>query len=146
MEKLYCSTCKEYTEHKNDICSICESVYDHSKKRYVICGPSNLGEVIAAKLKFLEENPDAIIIDEEAAIKHRLGGIPTASKEETLRNENLDFAFMRSVEDSKYSHLTKKEKEAIIEHVRVGPKVRRNDLCPCGSGLKYKKCCLNKNK
>ncbi|MEN8906072.1 MAG: DUF1186 domain-containing protein [Clostridiales bacterium] len=24
------------------------------------------------------------------------------------------------------------------------PKVGRNDLCPCGSGKKYKKCCLNK--
>ena len=24
-------------------------------------------------------------------------------------------------------------------------KVGRNDLCPCGSGLKYKKCCLVKN-
>jgi methionyl aminopeptidase len=24
-------------------------------------------------------------------------------------------------------------------------KVKRNDLCPCGSGLKYKKCCLGKN-
>lgn len=24
-------------------------------------------------------------------------------------------------------------------------KVGRNDLCPCGSGLKYKKCCLGKN-
>jgi uncharacterized protein YecA (UPF0149 family) len=22
-----------------------------------------------------------------------------------------------------------------------GPKVGRNDPCPCGSGLKYKKCC-----
>jgi arsenate reductase len=25
--------------------------------------------------------------------------------------------------------------------VQVTPKVGRNDLCPCGSGLKYKKCC-----
>lgn len=25
-----------------------------------------------------------------------------------------------------------------------GEKVGRNDLCPCGSGKKYKKCCLNK--
>ena len=24
---------------------------------------------------------------------------------------------------------------------RKSPKVGRNDLCPCGSGLKYKKCC-----
>ncbi|WP_143821102.1 SEC-C metal-binding domain-containing protein [Motiliproteus sp. MSK22-1] len=23
------------------------------------------------------------------------------------------------------------------------PKVGRNDPCPCGSGKKYKKCCLN---
>ena len=26
------------------------------------------------------------------------------------------------------------------EPVRVGPKVGRNDPCPCGSGLKYKNC------
>lgn len=25
------------------------------------------------------------------------------------------------------------------------PKVGRNDPCPCGSGLKYKKCCLLKS-
>ena len=25
-------------------------------------------------------------------------------------------------------------------------KIRRNDPCPCGSGLKYKKCCLGKNR
>ena len=142
MEKLYCSTCKEYTEHTDNICSVCESVYDSEKKRYVICGKTEHPEVIAAKIKFQEENPEAIIIDEEAALKHKLGDLPTGPKEQTI--QNMDFAFMKDVEDSKYSHLTKKEKEAVIEHVRVGPKVRRNELCPCGSGLKYKKCCLNK--
>ena len=25
--------------------------------------------------------------------------------------------------------------------VRSSPKIGRNDPCPCGSGLKYKKCC-----
>ena len=28
--------------------------------------------------------------------------------------------------------------------VRQGPKIGRNDPCPCGSGKKYKKCCLGK--
>jgi len=28
--------------------------------------------------------------------------------------------------------------------VRVAKKVYRNETCPCGSGLKYKKCCINK--
>ena len=27
---------------------------------------------------------------------------------------------------------------------RVQPKIGRNDMCPCGSGKKYKKCCLGK--
>ncbi len=31
-----------------------------------------------------------------------------------------------------------------ISHVIVEPKVGRNDPCPCGSGKKYKKCCMNK--
>ena len=26
--------------------------------------------------------------------------------------------------------------------VNAGPKIGRNDPCPCGSGKKYKKCCL----
>ena len=28
--------------------------------------------------------------------------------------------------------------------VRVGKKIGRNDPCPCGSGKKYKHCCMNK--
>ena len=30
------------------------------------------------------------------------------------------------------------------KETRVGPKTGRNDPCPCGSGRKYKKCCLGK--
>ena len=29
-------------------------------------------------------------------------------------------------------------------HRRVGPKIGRNDPCPCGSGIKYKKCCVHR--
>lgn len=29
-----------------------------------------------------------------------------------------------------------------IANLRIGPKVGRNDQCPCNSGKKYKKCCL----
>jgi hypothetical protein len=30
-----------------------------------------------------------------------------------------------------------------LPYVRSEPKVGRNDPCPCGSGRKYKKCCLH---
>lgn len=33
------------------------------------------------------------------------------------------------------------EEEEVPEPVVAGPRVGRNDLCPCGSGKKYKKCC-----
>ena len=30
-------------------------------------------------------------------------------------------------------------------YIREKPKVQRNSPCPCGSGLKYKRCCLELN-
>jgi preprotein translocase subunit SecA len=33
------------------------------------------------------------------------------------------------------------EAQAKAKPVRTGPKVGRNDPCPCGSGKKYKQCC-----
>ena len=43
----------------------------------------------------------------------------------------------------------KQTQEASAEPVanyHAGPKVGRNDPCSCGSGKKYKKCCLDKKK
>ena len=31
-----------------------------------------------------------------------------------------------------------------LSRMAVSDKIGRNDPCPCGSGLKYKKCCINK--
>ena len=32
---------------------------------------------------------------------------------------------------------------AVVTFVREGPKIGRNDPCPCGSGKKFKKCCID---
>lgn len=32
------------------------------------------------------------------------------------------------------------DNEKIVERLIVGPKIERNEPCPCGSGKKYKKC------
>lgn len=37
--------------------------------------------------------------------------------------------------------LPKRFKGLLVEDVRAEPKVGRNELCSCGSGLKNKKCC-----
>ncbi len=43
------------------------------------------------------------------------------------------------IENPGFSFLTKSQKQVI----NLEPKVKRNQLCPCGSGKKFKKCCLN---
>jgi preprotein translocase subunit SecA len=41
--------------------------------------------------------------------------------------------------------LSRGQTERRVDAARGGPKVGRNESCPCGSGKKYKKCCLAKN-
>ena len=42
------------------------------------------------------------------------------------------------------ANLQKTHNPAQQPFVRITPDIGRNQLCPCGSNLKYKKCCLNK--
>ena len=50
-----------------------------------------------------------------------------------------DFRIVPNVHNSAQSAQTKPEPIR-----REHPKIGRNETCPCGSGLKYKRCCLNK--
>ena len=40
-----------------------------------------------------------------------------------------------------YGDVPKKDRGRVVEPVRNTPKIQNNELCPCGSGKKYKKCC-----
>lgn len=58
---------------------------------------------------------------------------------------NLDFPWQQSDEmDALTKGMGKAAKlpGVVSKPVRAGPKVGRNDPCPCGSGKKFKKCCL----
>ena len=61
----------------------------------------------------------------------------------------------REKEDEKKEDLTfedivkkliKSEREQISKELNIRKAIGRNDLCPCGSGKKYKKCCMSKEK
>ena len=62
-----------------------------------------------------------------------------------LQNENAQqhLDILKTIEDYEIGGLTKKQKNQILQPIRIGEKVGRNDKCPCGSGNKYKKCCLH---
>jgi len=110
-EELYCNDCKDYTPHlvgESKTCSRCGSIYDDNRTRYVITGPETDKDTIRAANELLEKDPEAIIISEEVALRHRVKNF---------------------------------QKFPVIGEA----KIHRNQLCPCGSGKKYKKCCININ-
>jgi preprotein translocase subunit SecA len=53
--------------------------------------------------------------------------------------EELEIKRKETPKNVKYNAGDTSEKEA--DNQRHSSKVGRNDLCPCGSGKKYKKCC-----
>jgi len=60
---------------------------------------------------------------------------------ETEREPNPFHSMWKGLEEE-YGH--KLENVVTMPYVRTEEKVGRNDPCPCGSGKKYKKCCINK--
>jgi hypothetical protein len=60
----------------------------------------------------------------------------TQLDDDTLEDDSL---FEASFKPSDYDELP-----PVATYYRETPKVGRNDPCPCGSGKKYKKCCLKK--
>lgn len=59
--------------------------------------------------------------------------------------EFLDRRNISEEENSRLrAFLVKADERRVCRHIETMGKIQRNERCPCGSGLKYKKCCLNK--
>jgi preprotein translocase subunit SecA len=65
---------------------------------------------------------------------------------ETFENMPLEeIKILKNGYDYLYPPLPKKLKNVEVKSIRnskTNPKYNRNQLCPCGSGKKYKNCCL----
>ena len=61
-----------------------------------------------------------------------------------IRYEEITTTWAGYTEDEEYNTPFDEYDEPVIAPVRTEPKTGRNDPCPCGSGKKYKKCCLIK--
>lgn len=107
---------------------------ESNKKRIAIIGadrPDNINSLLAAA-------GDVEIVDINN-IPEDFGLLYT---KEALQHAEI----IKEYEAIQYSHLSKKEREANIQPIRnskENPKISRNELCPCGSGKKYKRCCFS---
>ena len=77
-----------------------------------------------------------VSIDTKAERKSVTGGSMTASKLEYHDEEP------QSGEPNQYREKREHKQETVR---RESPKIGRNDPCPCGSGKKYKNCCMKKD-
>lgn len=57
---------------------------------------------------------------------------------------DVDLSHLKENKPNRTSKIAKRR--SISVEVRTEPKIGRNEPCPCGSGIKYKKCCINGNK
>lgn len=48
---------------------------------------------------------------------------------------------MKNINEKFYDEFCRKRSSPPNKTIKYGPKLKRNDTCPCGSGKKYKKCC-----
>ena len=65
--------------------------------------------------------------------------LDTMSEAEIVAQQQLIEPAVRQL----FQHFLKQRAPASKPVTRETPKVGRNDPCPCGSGKKYKKCCLH---
>ena len=116
------------------------------KKKILIAGGS---EITNAKLKALLDKTNKKDDVEFIDMANLPEGIEITDIDiQFLLDLNIEYQYqmIKDYDEFKYSHLTKKEREADIQPVRTEPKIGRNEPCPCGSGKKYKNCCINKTK
>lgn len=66
----------------------------------------------------------------------KMSAVPASTSEEVPR----DVEYRGAEESPSFTSSSEKEKSVVQKPLSAGPKVGRNDPCPCGSGKKYKKC------
>jgi len=77
-------------------------------------------------------------------IRHDQGGIIMDTRTGDIYDEDEVFR-IESLYPNKLAPYVKKMAMAPTPVQMLTKKVRRNDMCPCGSGKKFKKCCMFRN-
>jgi len=75
------------------------------------------------------------------SVQQFLRSLPTQASHQMASAFGLDASMINASSDMVSEVNNEVSAEQKARPVRTGPRVGRNDPCPCGSGKKYKKCC-----
>ena len=98
--------------------------------------PKSLGSLCATDATLVEHHIQPIRL---FATEIGFSKLDTMSEAEVVAQQQLIEPAVRQL----FQHFLKQRAPASKPITRETPKVGRNDPCPCGSGKKYKKCCLH---
>lgn len=111
------------------------------KKHVVVIGDREDPRVIEKVKEAASSGVEMIVIDEEEAIERRRGGSALAKIMALASMYSFPADYVPTL--AELNTTGKKDKRPATKvGVRTEPKIGRNTPCTCGSGKKYKKCCL----
>jgi preprotein translocase subunit SecA len=135
--------------HKDldSIMLVAEHCSKEHKCNYTVINHANTTYEYVTDSYFEKERPNCEIIHkfeykEETLEEKESNSLIEGLYLEAAKRHTRDIALF---EEMKYSHLSNEEINADILPVRNSkddPKIGRNETCPCGSGKKYKHCCI----
>jgi hypothetical protein len=149
LKRQWCKTCQDYKTYqpktlfeKEWLCDVCETPYtktdiseipqekiEEQRKRWTEKNKRDFGNIYTSML--LGFGLDAITSMSSTEIKEADAG-----------QREIDDEYRKQLEITRQKQLEiRKEKLELKEKYK---NLGRNDICICGSGKKYKKCCLTK--
>lgn len=84
------------------------------------------------------------LFHQEARLARRAERLQAQLEATRPRNQTIRQPVIAPESDEPTQPSVNRKIEAKPQPVHVTPQPGRNELCPCNSGLKYKRCCLNK--
>ncbi len=118
-------------------CSICNAIISLRKRCYHKKGEFYAGELCSHHIT--QSEMLAIAMVEKPFNKYSVANV-TGKDDDPYKYPLIEF--LLSIIDSPFNEWDTRESKMLEKHSKYTE--GRNDNCPCGSKIKYKKCCLNK--
>lgn len=142
--RFWCKECKDYTvQHKDGPCLKCGTITES------YCLSEVPEEKIRQQRERYKNQRGASFLDSYLIFDLAVHGLPLDSLtplfEEKTKIIESD-AGQRAIDEERQAYYRKRqeEREKLREEYKKFKGIGRNQTCPCGSGKKYKHCCLDR--
>lgn len=110
----------------------------------------NIDKLNSSIEKLADENSANSVFDAvPEKVKRKSKAVENMIMSTSTENVEAEVELKDKVDEARMERERRRVIEYMNSHrqvVRDGKKIGRNDPCPCGSGKKYKKCCLESGK